>query len=589
MNRKALSLLIAVVMLVSIVPAVSYWAPVGASQTSPTTIQKTEEVPSVSQAHFIPGDELKREIQRVMMSHKKNVRLIIAPDKDHAMDVYKELAKLGRIDPISKPKYQFIVVEMPISKVPELENIPGILHVWEDRTVKLEEPKPLEPGMASMLSMSSSDIKKPDMFFSIFTTHAYNTWIDYGVLGDNVTVAVLDTGVDVGHPFLQTTLDGRRKIIDVYDDTDEGLAQLYYKTNTTNGSYINVNMTVPVYWGEYAEYYGHPTWTNYHMGSYYVGGISGDEYYLGLLPERYFDLNNFSGTPYDPYNLGLFGDLSDVYPVLIVNQSGSFVAYIDFDLDNNFTNDQPMGLYDLTGDYVTVPTTNVDVAFRGFDWVSDTMVDLITVPAFNVSLDDFFLWYYTWGVPNYQGEGMGLAMFMWDSHGHGTHVSGTIAGVGLPTDPIFNGTYGMAPNAQLMEVKVLPGEAGFGRISWIINGMFYAALHGADVISMSLGGLATYNDGLEDPTNFYVNLLSDWLGVTFSIAAGNDGPTLNTVGSPGDSDLAITVGAYRSSLRWEVFWGVDGVANTVASFSSRGPRMDGLLDPDVIAPGEDIF
>ncbi len=570
MNKKALSLLIVAVMLLSIAPAVSYWAPVGASPTSPTSIQENKEVPSVSQAHFIPGDELKKEIQHVLMSHKKTVRLIVAPDRKHAMEVYHALSKLGRIDPISKPEYQFIVVEMPISKVPELNNIPGILHVWEDRTVKLEEPKPLEPGMTSM---PQANLKKPDMFLSVYTTHAYNTWVNYGVLGDNVTVAVLDTGVDVGHPFLQTTLDGRRKIIDVYDDSDEGIAQIYYETNTTNSGYITVNMTVPVYWGAYAQYYGHQTWTNYNMTTYYVGNITGSEYYLGLLPERYFDLNNFNGTPYDPYHLGLFGDLSDVYPVLVVNESGNIVAYIDFDLDNNFTNDQPMGLYDITGDYVQVNTTKVDVAFARFGIVNTTQTNLTG----------------GWPVSIYLGVGIGYAMFMWDSFGHGTHVSGTIAGVGLPTDPVFHGVYGMAPNAQLMEVKVLAGEGGFGMISWIINGMFYAALHGADIISMSLGGLATYNDGLEDPTNFYVDLISDWFGVTFSIAAGNDGPTLNTVGAPGDSDLAITVGAYRSSLRWQIFFGVDGVANTVASFSSRGPRMDGLIDPDVIAPGELIF
>ena len=114
---------------------------------------------------------------------------------------------------------------------------------------------------------------------------------------------------------------------------------------------------------------------------------------------------------------------------------------------------------------------------------------------------------------------------------------------------------------------------------------------------MSLGGLATYNDGLEDPGIFYANLITDYFGVTFAIAAGNDGPTTNTVGSPGDADLVITVGAFRSSYLWKTLapylYGInspiEGVANTVTGFSSRGPRMDGLLDPDVIAPGEMIF
>lgn len=532
MNRKTLSILVVLIMAMAVVPVTS--APVTATTTPPTSAGK-----------LMPVD---KQIEKFLNGNEKEVRLIIAPARDKAMEVYKEIAKLGKIDPISKPEFSFIVATIPRENLIKLKSIDGIVGIWEDRMVKLPSPVK-EPDV----SAQSETPQKPNMFLSVHTTQAYNTWVDYGDLGDNITVAVLDTGVDVGHPFLQRTLDGRRKIIDVYDASDEGLASLYYETNETQNGYIVVNKTVDVYWGAYAEYYGHQQFTEYNLTSYYVGNISGSQYYIGLLPERYFDLNNFSGVPNDPYGLGLFGDLSDVYPVLVVNQSGKFVVYLDLNLDNNFTDDQPLTLYSETGAYIQVPTTKVDIALAEVE-------------------------------PEH-----GYVSFMWDAHGHGTHVSGIIAGVGLPTDPVFNGTYGMAPNAQLMEVKVLPGELGFGRLSWIINGMIYAVERGADVISMSLGSSSVYNDGLEDPENFYVDYLTDFYGVTFVIAAGNDGPTTNTVDSPGDSDLAITVGAYRSSLRWQIFWGVDGVADTVASFSSRGPRMDGMLDPDVIAPGEDIF
>ncbi|NJE00097.1 pyrolysin (pls) [Thermococcus sp. LS1] len=536
MNKKALSLLVVVVMLLSAIPMALSTVPVSAAPVmgSTSTIQ-TSDTPS--QREWISGSTIEEQIQKIIKTSDKTVRLIVAPDREHAMDVYNALKKLGEIDPISKPQYQFIVVTMPVSKVEELADIPGILYVWKDAIVKLEEPVLPEVGSGE----PSKDVPElPNMFMSVFTIKAYDAWINYGVFGDNVTVAVLDTGVDVGHPFLQMTLDGRRKIIDVYDASDEGIADIYYNTSVVTNGTIAVNQNVTLDWGVYYLYYDHPEeFTNYTMGTYYVGNITGDMYYIGLLPERYFDLN------FD-------GDKDDVYPVLIVDNNGTYTAYMDTNMNNNFTDDTGVGLYNETGEYFTFNTSLVNVAFAEFE------------------------------APYY-------AMFMWDAHGHGTHVSGTVAGVGLPTDPVFYGVYGVAPNAQLMEVKVLPGEYGFGRTSWIINGMIYATLNGADVISMSLGSSPEYNDGLENPEIFYVNLLSDWFGVVFSIAAGNDGPTTNTVGSPGDSDLAITVGNYWSSERWEFWYGVEGVANGPAMSSSRGPRMDGLLDPDVMAPGTLIF
>ncbi|WP_233580804.1 S8 family serine peptidase [Streptomyces triticirhizae] len=152
-----------------------------------------------------------------------------------------------------------------------------------------------------------------------------------------------------------------------------------------------------------------------------------------------------------------------------------------------------------------------------------------------------------------------------DRDGHGTHVASTVAGVGDPYT-------GVAPGASLLNGKVLD-DYGSGWESDIIEGMQWAVDEGADIVSMSLGGYA----GPEiDPMEEAVNTLSAESGALFVIAAGNEGPSAGTIGSPGTADAALTVGAVDDD-------------DALAEFSSVGPRTrDGGLKPDVTAPGVDI-
>jgi subtilisin family serine protease len=76
-----------------------------------------------------------------------------------------------------------------------------------------------------------------------------------------------------------------------------------------------------------------------------------------------------------------------------------------------------------------------------------------------------------------------------DAFSHGMHVAGTVAASdnGL-------GVIGVAPDAEIMPVKVLSEILGGGASSWIIQGIVHATDNGADVINMSLGG-TTYLGG----------------------------------------------------------------------------------------------
>ena len=167
----------------------------------------------------------------------------------------------------------------------------------------------------------------------------------------------------------------------------------------------------------------------------------------------------------------------------------------------------------------------------------------------------------------------------YDDHGHGTHVSGTIAGEG-GADPLLRG---VAPGAALVGVKVLNANAqGFTSdvvrgIEWVVNNK---DLYGIEAINISLGAYdpdVGCRDG-SSPDSLAVNA-AHGAGLVVAVAAGNDGPGTCTVGSPGDAKDALTVGAMADL-------GANGFRQ--AGFSSRGPTADGRIKPDISAPGVDI-
>jgi len=101
-----------------------------------------------------------------------------------------------------------------------------------------------------------------------------------------------------------------------------------------------------------------------------------------------------------------------------------------------------------------------------------------------------------------------------DINGHGTHVSGTIAG-----ENNNYGVTGIAYDAKIMPVKVL-NDSGSGSYSSISKGIRYAVDNGANVINLSLGG-ASANRTLESAINY-----ASSKGVIVVMAAGNDGDSL---------------------------------------------------------------
>ena len=147
-----------------------------------------------------------------------------------------------------------------------------------------------------------------------------------------------------------------------------------------------------------------------------------------------------------------------------------------------------------------------------------------------------------------------------DTSGHGTHVAGIVAGRGIENSRLS----GIAPDAEIISIKVLPGYT-----SDIAAGIERAIELKADVMNLSLGGPCTKNATARD--DYLAVSEASRLGFACVIAAGNEGPKSGTVGSPGCNPDAITVGAVNKE-------------KVITQYSSRGP-INGIVKPDILAPG----
>ena len=134
---------------------------------------------------------------------------------------------------------------------------------------------------------------------------------------------------------------------------------------------------------------------------------------------------------------------------------------------------------------------------------------------------------------------------------HGTHVSGIIVG---KDDTIT----GVAPNAQLVSMKVFSDVYDSAISSWILSALEDCVVLGVDVINMSLGTAAGFARESDEELMFGVYEKIRQAGISLIVAASNSynsafgsdkngnlpltsNPDSGTVGSPGTYDGAMSV------------------------------------------------
>jgi hypothetical protein len=181
----------------------------------------------------------------------------------------------------------------------------------------------------------------------------------------------------------------------------------------------------------------------------------------------------------------------------------------------------------------------------------------------------------------------GISSTEWDSQNHGTHVAGTVAGDNFANPLLHNTADGMAPGAKLViqdggySVDNCGDLPGIGCPVVDLNPIFQQAYsQGARMHTNSWGDnenaavQSNYSSGSQDVDEFMWNH-KDFL---IFFAAGNAGPGTGSVGSPSTAKNGVSVGATLRSTS----------ANSMASFSSCGPTLDGRIKPDITVPGSSI-
>ncbi|AQA18250.1 hypothetical protein BST95_08410 [Halioglobus japonicus] len=170
-----------------------------------------------------------------------------------------------------------------------------------------------------------------------------------------------------------------------------------------------------------------------------------------------------------------------------------------------------------------------------------------------------------------------------DESGHGSHMTSILGNSG-PT--LRNGKptgsfKGIAPDANLVTIKAFNVEGQGGMLD-IVRGVQWAIDNREKfdirVLNLSFASRPRWPYFL-DPVNQAV--MRAWqAGIVVVAAAGNEGPELMSVGSPGNLPYIITVGAITDS--WTP---LDRSDDYLPDFSSRGPTPSAHIKPDIVAPG----
>ncbi|MFF0444821.1 S8 family serine peptidase [Streptomyces sp. NPDC004609] len=452
-------------------------------------------------------------------------------------------AMVGRTD----DKLGYVRATLPTAKAEKAlraaAKLPAVHGIDLRHEVVLDDPVPAADSTRASGRAARQGVAHPAPGPATPAKNPYNPSFETGAVdfvrenprydGRGVTIGILDSGIDLGHPALQRTTTGERKVVDWVTATDP----VADRDGTWRQMRLEVNgPTFPVNGRTYTAPAG--------------------SYRFGLFAERATLGGDMAG------DLNRDGDTTDVWAMLYDPAAGT----VRVDLDDNA---------DFTGDTAMKPYKDgFQIGYFGTDDPATPIAERIPF-VIEIRKDV---------VHNDAGDTADYVSIGVIEGSHGSHVAGITAANGL-----FGGRMnGAAPGAELVSSRACSWGGGCSNIALTEGLADLVVNRGVDIVNISIGGLPALNDGDNARAELY-NRLIDAYGVQLVISAGNDGPGTNTIGDPGVADKAISVGASISRETWAANYGSQVAARyAMMPFSSRGPREDGGFTPTVTAPGSAI-